>query len=335
MRRLILVVLSLVLVAGSWQSLLAAQGGPKDTRKGSEKAGVGLEAMKPTPRVEGSARKYQAYRQNLSRVRDTFRNIHTAYGTVSTEAPQAEAFTNEEAHLPVVMSQLWVIKTFLAGQGDKGHGSLDYWIRTNNLLTNQGRFAASELQSIISASQGMINPLLVTAIANVADNLGKAMIKYDNGYGDLDYWVAASGNTRDALLQAASNLQAIIDTLPFTLPADVTPVVKGQLMVIQNLVINQADKGHGDIDYWIRSHGLLSLQARIIGSILQDILTRHPTMMGLLRTSVQNVATNLSGAAAKYSGGYGDLDYWVGASGFIRDALRTAGKNLQDITGSL
>ncbi|NLI80035.1 MAG: hypothetical protein GX442_26760 [Candidatus Riflebacteria bacterium] len=335
MRRVLLGVLAVVFLAGLAVPALAEQGGPKDGRTGGEKPGVGAKALKPSVPVTVSAKKYQAYRQKLNQVMDTFRNIHSAYGTGASEGTAASAFMQEEKYLPVVMTQLWVIKAFLAGQNDKGHGDMDYWIRTHNLLAAQGRFAATKLRDMIQSYQGKVNPLLGAAIANVADNLGKGMDKYSNGYGDLDYWVGASGYVRDALWQGASNLQAIIDAVPFTLPVDVTPIVKGQLMIIQDLVINQGDKGNGNIDYWIRSHGLLAMQARIIAGILQDILGRHPGLMGLLATSIRNVAGNLGQAAAKYSNGYGDLDYWVAASGFVRDALRAAGRNLKDITDSL
>ncbi len=335
MRRVLLGVLAVVVLAGLALPALAEQGGPKDDRKGGEKPGISATALKPEVSVTAPARKYQVYRQKLNQVMDTFRNIHSAYGTGAPEGSPAFAFMQEEKYLPVVMTQLWVVKTFLAGQNDKGHGDMNYWIRTHNLLAAQGGFAATKLRDMIQSYQGKVNPLLNAAIANVADNLSKAMDKYSNGYGDLDYWVGASGYVRDALWQGASNLQGIIDAVPFTLPVDVTPIVKGQLMIVQDLLINQNDKGNGDIDYWIRSHGLLSMQARIVAGILQEILGRHPGLMGLLATSIRNVAGNLGQAAAKYSNGYGDLTYWVGASGFVRDALRAAGRNLKDITSSL
>lgn len=335
MRRVLLGFLAVMFLAGLALPALAEQGGPKDGRQGGEKPGVGVEAMKPAVPVTALAKKYQAYRQKLNQVMDTFRNIHSAYGTGAPEGSAASAFTQEEKYLPVVMSQLWVIRTFLAGQNDKGHGDIDYWIRTHNLLAAQGRFAATALRDMIESYQGKVNPLLGAAIANVADNLGKSMDKYSNGYGDLDYWAGASGYVRDALWKGASNLQGIIDTVPFNLPAEVTPIVKGQLMIVRDLAINQDDKGHGNIQYWIRSHGILAMQAQIVSGILQEIVVRHPSLMGLLATSIRNVATNLGQAASKYSNGYGDLDYWAIASGFVRDALRAAGRNLKDITDSL
>jgi len=147
--------------------------------------------------------------------------------------------------------------------------------------------------------------------------------------------VAASGFVRDNLWQAASNLRAIIDAVPYQVPQDPTPIVKGMLMIMMDLLKGQTDQGHGTLDYWTRTQTLLNMQARIYIGLLNDLVGRYAGMNGLLRTSLQNVANNLGQASHKYDNGYGDIDYWITACSFLRDAMRSAGKNLTDIVNSI
>lgn len=334
MRRVLFGVLAVMFLAGLTVPALAAQGGPRDDRKGEEKPGISVAALKPSAKAILAAKKYQLYRQQMNRVMDTFRTIHSAYGTDRGAGPEASAFLEEERCLPEIITQLSIIKTFLAGQNDKGKGNIDYWTRSCTLLSIQGRSAANMLREILNTYQGRINPLLSTAIANVADNLGRAMDKFNTTRGYLEYWIEAAGYLRDSMWQSSSNIQGIIDTVPCTVPADAMPLVKGQLRIIQGLLTAQNVKGNGEVEYWIRTYRLLAMQANLIIGILRDILGRHSTLPGLLITSIRNVVENLEQMVTRHNKENGDVDYWMSAADFLCDALNAAGRNLKDISNS-
>jgi len=70
--------------------------------------------------------------------------------------------------------------------------------------------------------------------------------------------------------------------------------------------------------------------------ILRRIVEHYgPQMQGLLKTAVSNIANNLDEVGKRYSNGYGDLDYWVGASSYTRDGIHSAAKNLREILSSI
>ena len=308
----------------------------KKPKKGNE-IKVSAKQFKPGPEIVKNMVQYKAIRKKQAKVMATFSFVQQTMPGEQGQ-PQTAIFplSQEEHCVPIISGKLGALLTFLESQNDKGHGDLDYWIRTRSLLAMEGNIAVGELNRILEVHGAAMNGLLRASVKYVSGNLAQAMSKYNSGYGDLDFWVAASGNTRDALWQAAANIKEIREAIGSPNAANVVPLVKGQLEVVNAILRGQGDQGHGDIDYWIRTRTILATQAHVCVRILRIILDHYgPQLQGLLKSAISNIANNLDEVGGKYSNGYGDLDYWVGASRFTRDGCHAGSRNLTDILNSI
>ena len=284
-------------------------------------------------KVKQLSRQYRDYQQQKAKVLDTIRNIYSAN---DAQGAAGASIQPEDACLPVVIAKLQVVQMWLARQNDKGYGDLEYWTRTRALMNNQGNMAVSELNAMLLANGAEMNGLLRAALKNIHDNLRTAMAKYDGGYGDLNYWTAACTYSRDAIWAAASNLNELLAAIAVQPHANTPPVIKAKLETISHFLNGQTDKGYGDLEYWTRTYSQLGMQASNGTEALNRLMQESgSTMNGLLQTAIKNVITNLNAAAKKYDGGYGTIDYWITACGFVRDGMHSASKNINEILGSI
>ncbi len=282
--------------------------------------------------VTSLMQQYKVQRAKTEKMMSTFRNIHD---TQSTRGGAPEGL-REDHCIVIVRPTLGVLKDFLRRQDDKGHGDMDYWIRTFNINRMQGFAARDELNRVLGDCGEDLSPLLRAAIKNVSSNLDRAMNKYDKGYGDLDYWVEVSGFVRDAISQAAANLDEIIGALPNVANSDPMAIIRAHAKVVANLMSAQRQKGYGSLDYWTRSYSLFNRQCAWGAESLRVLLNFvGDKVMPLLRNSIQNVINNLESTARKYEGGYGDMDYWVTACGFVCDGMHRAASDINQILNSI
>lgn len=298
---------------------------PKLSNKPEKKAGADR-------KIRALMKQYKVMRSKTERLMASFRNVHGVLGTTNSDNP----LDRENAGLVIIRPTLGVLKEFLAQQTDKGHGDLDYWTRTHSLNRMQGEIACAELGRILEDCGQDMSPLLRAAIKNVLSNLKQGMSKYNNGYGTIEYWTSASGYVRDCMHQAAENIDQVLGALPSVANEDPMGILRAHTRVIANILHKQGDKGHGDIDYWIRTHSILGRQCSFGAQSLRVLLGFvGGKIMPLLRNSVQNVIDNLDATARKYSGGYGDISYWTGATSYVRDGMHRGAADLRQILDSI
>lgn len=297
-------------------------------KKASQLGSGNPTSVKAPPSLLKIMAEYRKYAAQKQKVLETFQRVH-ATGLLG-DSPHAN-LAPEDMALPYVKARIEILARFFGAQNDKGNGNIDYWIRTHGLLRLQAQAGMGAVNTLLQTYGDRMNGLLKAALKNVLHALGEASHKYDNGYGSLDYWVQASGYIRDQIWVAGRSLQEVADALTLPDPLKGTPTTRDRLVVIADLLGSQSDKGHGDIDYWIRTHGLLRNNGHILVGELQNAVQADLQMNGLLRTSINNVANGLSQAMHKFDNGYGSLDYWVSASSFVRDELLKAGRALLEI----
>ncbi|MBF0547337.1 MAG: hypothetical protein HQM08_23045 [Candidatus Riflebacteria bacterium] len=141
-------------------------------------------------------------RDALHQTGTNIRGVLDSVGNV----PPAGAQEQMKVHLQLV-------QTFLAKQSDKGYGGLDYWTRTHGILRNEGTLAIGVLTRAMDQLGANLQGLLKSAVQNVINNLNAAVNRYNNGYGDCNYWSAACGNTRQGLWDAARNIGEILSSI--------------------------------------------------------------------------------------------------------------------------
>ncbi|MBF0547729.1 MAG: hypothetical protein HQM08_25040 [Candidatus Riflebacteria bacterium] len=141
-------------------------------------------------------------RDALHQAGTNIRGVLDSVGNV----PPAGAQEQMKVHLNLV-------RYFLAKQSDHGYGGLNYWIRSHEILRNEGRLAIGVLTRATDQLGANLQGLLRGNVQNVINNLNAAVNRYSNGYGDCNYWSAAFEDTRQGFWDAAKNIGEILNSI--------------------------------------------------------------------------------------------------------------------------
>ncbi|NLM17828.1 MAG: hypothetical protein GX221_08945 [Candidatus Riflebacteria bacterium] len=334
MRRFLLSIFTIFFLAGSLLSLSAAQDNHEY-----------LENFEPYPEVKAALQQYQAYQDKLNKIRETFHNIHSVEGNPVENKNRAS--TLEAKYLPEIIAQLSMLSAFLNQDYDRGVGTVNYWRRTQVIISWEGYLVSTLLNDMLARYKGKkLNPLLRTAIASVAAKLEQDMKKHDNSQEDyFYYWEEACRSTVSDMHVAAKNLQLIIKSANFKMPKNLTPMVKGDLMVIQGLILKQGkvpiNTKTDNSYYWTATFEFLARkQAKTFSDLLKLTLKEHlqklveqEPLMELLKVSVQGIVDDIDATLKKYNFVY-KSDESKAALAIIK-VLNNAGQSLKTLVDSL
>ncbi|MBF0547264.1 MAG: hypothetical protein HQM08_22680 [Candidatus Riflebacteria bacterium] len=287
------------------------------------------------PDVSKLIDQYKAFRTQQSQVNKNFAAMHRIArydGTVVQPGPM----TQEEIRLPAIINQIQAIKILLESQSDLGgSGDVQYWMRTESLLNQQGQSAVKVLNAMIQNDGANMNPLLRSALGIVAHNLDYAIHMHDKDTGDANFWSKAAAYDTDTFHNAAADLGQILSSLPVVQPNDPKPSLTATSWIIENFLNGNSDAGSGDANYWVKTMSLLQSQATYSANAL-DNLSHLPNIPPLAQTAIQNISSTLRSIAAMYSNGEtGDSNFWMNACTMVLNGLTQAAQNLVNFRSSL
>ena len=199
---------------------------------------------------------------------------------------------------------------------DKGHGNIEYWMKT---CTDNAR-AVRALSSFVAALAGRETGTLQQRLEDLATKLASVS---SAGTGNLDYWVDRSADIRNVAHNVARQMRELAPVARQSLTA------KQALSLLANFARSTSSKGLGDIDYWMRSCADAASVAHAAGRAIASIAVQLPEPD---RTVVLNVANQLQEVS---SAGHGTVHYWSGRTSKVVGEIHRLADSLDEIVRAM